>query len=340
MNIEENVSLKEFTTFRAGGLARFFCRAKSTAHLSEALSFAREKSIPVFVLGGGSNLLVSDHGFAGLVIKMEIMGMNFRENTDGTYQAEVGAGENWDAFVGECVRRELSGVENLSWIPGTVGAAPVQNIGAYGSEAKDSILSVEVFDMKTSKADILSTKDCRFGYRDSIFKHEEGRDFIITRVTFSLRKDALLKTDYKDVKAYFSERNIPSPTLQELREAIIAIRTAKLPDTTKLGTAGSFFKNPVVLESVRDALKEKYSEMPSFADKSGFAKIPAAWILDKVCGFKGIREGDVGTYENQALAIVNYGKATTAEIDSFAKKMEQVVFEKTGITLEREVVML
>ena len=340
MKIEENILLREFTTFRTGGAARYFCRAKSAADLSDAIAFAKEKSIPFFVLGGGSNLLVSDSGFSGLVIKMEISGMNFRENADGSWQAEAGAGENWDGLVTECVRRGLSGVENLSWIPGTVGAAPVQNIGAYGVEAKDSIISVEVFDTRSGKADVLPAADCKFSYRDSIFKHEEGKDFIITRVIFRLQKNVPLKAGYKDVALYFMERNILQPTLLQMREAIIAIRTAKLPDISILGTAGSFFKNPVVAESVRDALREKYPELPSFADKSGYAKIPAAWILDKICGFKGAREGDVGTYRNQALVIVNYGEATAEEIDAFAKKMEKEVEEKTGIKLEREVVQL
>lgn len=340
MTIEENVSLKEFAAFRIGGPARFFCRAKSAADLSEAVAFAAHKSIPFFILGGGSNLLISDAGFSGLVIKMEISGMHFRENSDGSWQAEVGAGENWDAFVAESVRRGLSGVENLSLIPGTVGAAPVQNIGAYGVEAKDSIISVEVFDPKTGKADILANTDCAFGYRDSIFKHEEGKHFIITRVTFRLRKDVPLKTDYKDVAAYFAEKTISAPTLRELRDAIVAIRTKKLPDISQLGTAGSFFKNPVISEQKFAELREKYPELPSFPAEAGSVKVPAAWLLDKVCGFKGIREGDAGVFENQALVLVNYGNASAAEIDALAKRMEKAVEEKTGIRLEREVVSL
>lgn len=337
MKMLENVSLKDFTTFRTGGLARYFCHVRSEADLKEAVLFAREKSLPFVVLGGGSNVLVSDEGYSGVVIKLEIGGINFRERENGITYVTAGAGENWDAFVAATVVRGLIGLENLSLIPGTVGAAPVQNIGAYGREAKDTIAEVEAFDTETFEIKKFSAEECLFGYRDSFFKTSEGKKYIITRVTFALHKNGALKTDYKDVQEYFLKNNITAPRVIDVRNAVVSIRTAKLPDVREYGTAGSFFKNPVIQNMLAESLKEKYADMPIYSTEHEMKKIPAGWLLDRVCGLKGIEAGRVGTYKNQALVIVNYGGATTAEILDFARSLQEEVKNKTEIVLEFEV---
>ncbi len=338
MIFEEYIPLAPFTTFKIGGKARYFCRVKSAAELAEALQYAKENRLPFFVLGGGSNLLIDDAGFPGLVIKVEIHGIEFRKNADGTMNADAGAGEDWDEFVAETVRRGLSGVENLSLIPGTVGAAPVQNIGAYGVEAKDTVHSVEVLNTETGKVDVIPAAQCYFAYRDSIFKHAEGKKYIITRVRFTLREGAPLQINYRDVTEFFQKKGVAAPTLQQVRDAIVAIRTAKLPDLSRFGTAGSFFKNPIISRADYEKLLARYPGLPSFPAEPLTVKVPAAWILDNICGWKGHTEGTVGVYQNQALVLVNTGGGTSAEIDALAKKMQDSVLEKTGIVLEREVI--
>jgi UDP-N-acetylmuramate dehydrogenase len=373
MKILENVSLAELTTFKIGGPARYFCAITNVEELKEALDFAKSPahSLPIFILGGGSNILVSDKGFAGLVIKMEIRGTDVaggkkefakknggekadKKNEDETSQfveITAGAGEIWDDLVAFTVRRGLGGLENLSLIPGTVGAAPVQNIGAYGAEVKDTISAVEVFNIETGEVRNMKNAECRFSYRDSIFKKPEGKKYIITRVTFRLSKKLALKTDYKDVANYLKTQQISlgELDLKKVREIVIAIRRAKLPDVSKssqnkIGTAGSFFKNPIVSGAKYQELKKLYPDMPHFLPNPSRSqngqekvKIPAAWLLDKLCGFKGYRDESVGVYENQALVLVNFGGASAANVMTLAKKMADDVFEKTGIKLEREV---
>lgn len=343
MTIAENISLTAHTTFKTGGPARFFCVVKSTDDVLEAVAFAKEKKVPFFIFGGGSNVLVSDEGFAGLVIKVEIGGIEFK-NTSAT----VGAGENWDGFVEKCVEKGLYGAENLSFIPGTVGAAPVQNIGAYGAEVKDIIESVEVVDVLSGEVKLFSNAGCEFAYRDSVFKKKEnvGR-YIITRVNFILKKEGEGKVniEYKDIQEYFNvksgeQKKSPNlPTLAEVRDAIIAIRKKKLPDWNVVGTAGSFFKNPVICLEHYEGLKKNYPNLPFYAVPGNVevVKVPLAWILDHVCGFRGVTRGPVGVYGNQALVIVNTGGGTTAEVKALAAEMAVTVKEKTGIDIEPEV---
>lgn len=340
MEMLENVSMKDFTTFRTGGLARWFCHVRSVEDLKEAVVFAKEKKLPFFVLGGGSNLLVSDDGFPGVVIKMEIGGVTFEEKENDTVNVTAGAGENWDAFVAGTVSRGLVGLENLSLIPGSVGATPVQNVGAYGREVKDVILEVEAFDTETCEIKKFSPEECQFGYRDSFFKHPEGKKNIITRVTFALQKNAALKTDYKDVQEYFLKHNITTAHVSDVRDAIVAIRTAKLPDIREYGTAGSFFKNPIISRELAEEVHEKYPDIPLYPAGPDTKKISAGWLLDRACGLKGAEEGNVGTYKNQALVIVNHGDATTKEVLEFAESLQGQVKNKTGITLEFEVQMI
>jgi len=337
MEIIKGKPLADFTTFRIGGNARFFCTIEKKEDLPEAVVFAREKSLPIFILGGGSNILISDKGFDGLVVKMGIV--EVEEIKAGLVRA--GAGENWDDFVAWTVDKGYGGLENLSLIPGTVGAAPVQNIGAYGVEVGDLIDSVEVFDAKENTFKSLSHKECDFSYRDSAFKKEKGR-YVIASVLFKLKKNTTPDISYKDLVELF--KNKQKPSIAEVRAAVIAIRTAKLPDLSKVGTAGSFFKNPVISKEKYAELKERYPELPSFAESAkggdGRVKVPLAWIIDKVCGLKGNKYGKAGIHETQALVIVNYSNASFEDVEKAAKEVEKSVKEKTGIDIEREVIMV
>ncbi len=339
MKIQENISLADHTTFKIGGKARYFCLVQSEGDLKEAVAFAKEKKVPMLVLGGGSNVLISEKGFAGLVLKIELKGIEFEETELGTF-AHVGAGENWDALVAETVKRGLYGLENLSGIPGTVGGAPVQNIGAYGAEAKDTIQSVEVFDPETGEISIMKKTECEFAYRDSIFKHEEGKHLVILTVTFLLKKDGELNITYKDVKKYFEEKKISELTQEDVRNAVIEIRSKKFPDLKQFGTAGSFFKNPIIQREDFEKLLNDYPKLPSFPAGEGLVKIPAGYLFDIICGFKGVRKGDAGVFENQALVLVNWGTATSEEIKNLAEEMRAKVKEKTGIEIEFEVNIL
>ncbi|MCI0542641.1 UDP-N-acetylmuramate dehydrogenase [bacterium] len=335
MTIETGVSLKDYTTFRTGGAAKFFARVKSVDDVKEAILFAKKEGIPFFVLGGGSNVLASDEGFHGLVIKIEIEARDFFDRAKKTL-AIAGAGENWDDFVRETVAKNLSGLENLSLIPGTVGAAPIQNIGAYGREAKDTIEWVETFNTETLHTETLYNKECDFLYRDSIFKRPEGKKYIVARVAFSLTRNGIPSIEYKDVKEELAKQKIIIPTIQNVRDVVVAVRTAKLPNTKEVGTAGSFFKNPIVSEEALQEVRRKFPEVPAYPFGNGF-KIPAGWLLDHVCNVKGERKGNVGAWGKQALVIVNYGDATTKEILEFAEDVKMQVKEKTEITLEYEV---
>jgi UDP-N-acetylmuramate dehydrogenase len=312
--------------------------ATSVEILQGAITWASQHTMPVFILGGGSNVLISDKGFNGLVIKIEITGVATKNLSDTIFEVVAGAGENWDEFVGSMVAQNIFGLENLSRIPGTVGAAPVQNIGAYGVEVKNFVSWVEVFNKETLTLEIVNNDQCQFNYRDSIFKKPEGKKYVITRVAFLLSSEPNLQLEYKDIVNYITEHNIAELTLQKVRDIIIDIRTKKLPDLKLYGTAGSFFKNPIIWTSHYKELVQQYPEMPFFPmDDEHMVKIPAAWLLDKLCGFKGYREGNVGIYQNQALVLVNFGNATAEEIFRLSEKMIKCVEEKTKIKLEREV---
>jgi len=333
--IQKNVSLKEYTTFRIGGPADFFSIVKDEDDLIEALNFSKKNKIPFFVLGGGSNLLVADAGYRGIVIKMDMRGVTYDENGNDV-KVTAHAGEDWDKFVSETVEKGLYGLENLSYIPGTVGASPVQNVGAYGAEAKDIIESVYVLDVKNDEYVTLSNAECKFAYRDSMFKHNPGR-YIVISVTFNLKKKGKLNTEYKDIKEYFTFKKITEPTLKQVREAVVEIRQRKLPDIKHYGTAGSFFKNVIVAKSQAQELLERYPEMILHPVNEKKVKIPIAWVLDNLCGFRGVKKGNVGTYKNQALVIINLGSATADEVIALAQKMVDGVYEKTGIEIEPEV---
>ncbi len=333
MTIEEHVSLRELTTLKIGGTARYFVSAATIHDLVEAVVFAREKEVPFVVLGGGSNVLISGGEFKGLVIKNDIRGIEWKDEA-GEVLAVAGAGESWDGLVAQAVQKGLWGIENLSAIPGTVGAAPIQNIGAYGTEVKATVDWVEVFDASTGTTKQFSNSQCRFGYRDSIFKHQEGKTFIVCRVALRLRTTGTPNLGYTDLQKHFAGKNAPS--LQEVREAVIDIRSKKFPDLREFGTAGSFFKNPVITTERFDELKKKFPELPGFPGESG-VKISLAWVLDKVCGLKGYEKGNVKLFEKQPIVLVQNGLASAEEIISFAKEIAGVVKDKTGLEIEWEV---
>lgn len=335
MKIKENLDLKFLTTFRTGGKARFFCPVKNERELIQALNFAEENNLPFFILGGGSNILVSDSGFSGLAIKMENKGVEFEENREGGVIVNAMAGEDWDSLVLKCVEKSLWGIENLSMIPGTVGAAPVQNIGAYGSEIKDVIDSVRTYDLNKKEFIEFNNKECLFEYRSSIFKKEFPR-YIIVSVKIKLKIFGKPNLNYKDLKDYFSKEK-EEPSLYSVRKAVIDIRKNKLPDIKEVGTAGSFFKNPIIDISKAKELKDRYKELPIYPEGDNMSKVSLAWIIDNICGYKNIKKGNVGTYKNQALVIVNEGNATSEEIKSFAREIGNKVKEKTGLDIEPEV---
>ena len=353
--IKQNIKLSDFNTFRTGGNARFFCEVKDENELIEALKFAKDNNLKFFVIGNGSNLLISDEDFPGLVIKMAIKGkvienggLALKRNEvtgkgessvfqDNDYSIiSIGAGELFDDLITFAVESGLSGIENLWNIPGTIGASAVQNIGAYGTEVKDFIISVEGIDTKNSKKFIFKIEDCRFEYRDSIFK--KNKNLIITKVFFKLNNNFLPNLEYSSLKEYFSDKK--PVNIREVIKAVGEIRRNKLPNWKVLGTAGSFFKNPVIKEEEYKELTAKYPDLPKYDAKTDFVKIPLGFVIDKICGLKGFKMGKVGLFEKQSLVIVNYGRATFSEIDNFAKIIENKVFEKTKIKIEREVELI
>jgi len=365
MNIKENILIKDHTTFKTGGPALFFIEIATVDELIEAIKFAKAKNLPHFIMGGGSNLLASDEMYRGVVIKMQIKGIEFAS----TNEVIASAGETWDDFVELTVSKGYSGLENLSAIPGTVGASPIQNIGAYGSEVEDRIVWVEALDSTSEDFEIrrFTNSECDFSYRNSFFKSPEGKKFVTIRVCFKLdifRDSKSVESDvadpansedsvifekakmYKDLREYFESREVRDGDIRplDIRNAVIEIRENKLPDWHILSTAGSFFKNPIILETEYQNLLKKYPELPAYsASRSNSVppsqktvKIPLGWVLDKICGLKGYREGKVSTYRDQALVIVSEG-ATAKEINNFADRITSIVKERTGIIIEREV---
>lgn len=334
IQIQENILLANYTTLKTGGVARYFVTITNQNDLTEAVAFARKEGLPLLFLGGGSNMLIDDTGYHGVVAWCAIKGREYTEHEDGRVTLVCGAGETLDEVVAESVAMGYWGLENLSSIPGTVGATPVQNVGAYGVEVSQLITNVEVCNVVTGEVDVLHNDECEFGYRESFFKKENGKNFFITSVHFTLQKNPTPKIGYADLRDKFSGT---TPSASAVREAVIAIRAAKFPDWTVLGTAGSFFKNPVVRRFEADALREKYPELPQYEAGEGMVKISLGYVLDKICGLKGYKVGNVGLYEAQALVLVNYGGATTAEIKKFATHISDLVYNKTKIIISPEV---
>ena len=334
VRFEENFSLKQLNTFGIAASCRYYFEFTEEEDLPAFLSsFEQWKGMSLLIFGDGSNLLfLSD--FEGLILKPDLPGIRvIREDRDHVC-IEAGAGEEWDNLVSYCVACEYCGLENLSLIPGKVGAAPVQNIGAYGVEAKDCILSVKGFDLTTFRFYEISGSECGFGYRDSLFKHQLKGRFIVTSVVFRLLKFPQFHLDYGGLRKEVEKRG--PVTLQNIRNAVISIRKSKLPDPGILGNAGSFFKNPVVGTEVGEKLKEKFPQLSLYPLENGKVKIAAGWLIEQ-CGWKGFRDADAGVHEKQALVLVNYGMATGKQIYELSEKIKKSVYERFSVKLEREV---
>lgn len=333
IEIQEHIALAPYTTLKVGGAARYFVAVHTEEEIKEALAFAQAHEVPVVVLGGGSNMLVSDTGVDAMVIHMQLKGMEHVAEGDRV-MLTVQAGEMLDEVVAHAVRNEWWGLENLSHIPGTVGATPVQNVGAYGVEVKDRIKSVRVIDMHTGQAVELSNEACVFAYRDSIFKHAEGKHYVITAVTFALSSEPQPCIAYKDLAQAFEGK---TPAIQEIRDAIISIRNSKFPNWHVVGTAGSFFKNPIITIEAYERLHAEHPEVPAYEAGEGMMKVSLGWILDKALGLRGYTEGNVGLYKMQALVLIAQEGSTQSEITRFADAVIAQVREEIGIDIEREV---
>ncbi len=334
MKVQEHEPLSAHTTLRLGGTARYFVSVTSIEELREALTFAQEHAAPLCVLGGGSNVLFSDAGWTGLVVQIALQGTEYIEDSKGDARVTVAAGRMWDELVAETVSQGLWGMENLSGIPGTVGATPVQNVGAYGVEVADIIDWVEVLDLTTHALHILSLSECAFGYRDSVFKHSEGKKYIVTRVAFRLSTHPKPIVSYRDLAAFFADRT--EVGVQEVRDAVLSIRAAKFPDLAVVGTAGSFFKNPIISKRQYDAIAHTFGAVPSYPVDAQRVKIPLAWVLE-ACGWKGKRIGHMGCWDAQPLVLVHYGEGTATELILFADQIRHDVAARARIDIEPEV---
>lgn len=333
LKIKNNISLKNYNTFGIDAKARHFISVKT---VDELISVLKLKEYPdKFILGGGSNMLLTGN-VSALVVHINIKGIEIISKRHNTVIVKANAGENWHEFVLWSLDHGFGGLENLSLIPGNVGAAPIQNIGAYGVELKDAFVSCEAVEVLTNKIISLSLKECKFGYRDSIFKREKGR-YIITSVTFKLTESIhTLNTSYGAIENELNSLNIQSPTIKDVSNAVISIRKSKLPDPNEIGNSGSFFKNPVINKANFNKLQLSFPDIPCYEVSDEEIKIPAGWLIEQ-CGFKGKRYGDAGVHIKQALVLVNYGNATGKEIMALAKKIQASVKEKFDIEIAPEV---
>ena len=337
LQFREHVPLAPYTTFRIGGPARWFAEAATEAEIFEAVEFARSHNLPLFVLGGGSNLLVSDEGFSGLVLRIGLKGV---EQQNEIFQ--VAAGEDWDSFVAFAVAGSYAGIECLAGIPGTVGGTPVQNVGAYGQEVAETILAVRAIDLITLALKELNPVDCGFSYRRSIFNSTERGRYIVTRVDYALSKDAAPRLSYADLKKYFA--GDPNPSLGEVSRAVRSIRRGKgmliVDGDPDCRSAGSFFKNPVIAAKDYARIAEFAGGVPGYPAGEGFMKLPAAWLVEQAGFHKGFVFGHAGISSRHSLALINRGKATAADILALRNRIVAAVEQKFCIQLEPEPVFL
>jgi len=335
MQLSEQISLLPFNTFKIAAKAKLFSVFSSIEELFQLLNSPLAMRHPLLILGGGSNILLTKD-FNGLVLKNEITGIEIIKEDSEHFYIKTGAGENWHQFVMYCVNNNFAGVENLSLIPGNNGASPMQNIGAYGVEIKDVFYELEAFHIHDKTMQRFTLEDCKFGYRDSVFKNKYKGQFVITSVTYKLNKQPKYNTSYGAIQQELEKMEVRELSIAAISQAVINIRSSKLPDPRELGNAGSFFKNPQVLKQKFQQLQQWYPTIPSFPLDTNYVKLPAGWLIEQ-CGWKGYRKGDAGCYSKQALVLVNYGNATGHEIYALSEEILQSVKAKFDIELEREV---
>lgn len=341
LSIHENFPLAPLTTLKVGGPAHRFVEVTTEQEVVDAILLAEALQIPVFILGGGSNIVVSDDGFDGLVLKMAVKGMKFQDSRDGKVRCIVGAGENWDEFVAECVSRNLSGIECLSGIPGLVGGTPIQNVGAYGQDVSETIVSVRCLDRRSGQVLTLNSEECEFSYRKSRFNSRDVDRFVVLSVEYELSENGEPTIAYRDLRDLFGDRK---PSLSEVREAVLIIRRSKsmVIDSADINSqsAGSFFKNPIVTTEKFADLATENADIPSFPAADGNVKIPAAWLIERAGIAKGTRFGNAGTSENHSLAIVNFGGACANDILAVKNEIQRRVREKFRIELDPEPIFI
>jgi UDP-N-acetylmuramate dehydrogenase len=344
--VQEQVPLAPLTTLQVGGRAQFFTVARQVDAVESAVAWARERAVPLLVMGGGSNLLIADEGFPGLVLRVAVNGVR-SHYTDGIVEVTAGAGENWHGLVTRAVANGWSGVECLAGIPGTVGATPIQNVGAYGQEVGDTITHVEAFDLATQRIVRLNNAECNFSYRDSRFKRADRQRFIILTVTLRLRQNAQPDLRYDELRRFLHEQGLHQPQIADIRRAVLAIRKRKsmLLDgrDPNARSAGSFFVNPILtldefarLEQAMPAVLRADEQIPAYLTHDGRVKVSAAWLIEHVGFTKGYAEGCVGLSSNHTLALINRGQATAREIIAFAQRIRQRVYDAFGILLVPE----
>jgi UDP-N-acetylmuramate dehydrogenase len=339
LEIKKNLDLTKYTSLKVGDKAKYFVIVKDKDDLIKALFFAKENNLKVFILGGGTNTLITK-ALNCLVIKNEIKGLNLIKETKNYSYVLANSGETWSRLVDFVINKNLGGLENLYYVPGTVGAAPIQNIGAYGKELKDNFFSLLAYDLKTGKYKEFSKKDCQFGYRDSVFKNKYKDRFFIISIIVKLDKKPKLVLNYGQVKERLLELGIKKPSILQVAKIIKKIRDEKLPNPAVLPNAGSFFKNPIIKENHFKKLVKDYPNIPNFkTNQKKLIKVPAAWLIEK-SGFKGKKFKSVGMYEKQALILVNYDKAKAKDVLSLVKRIKNKVYKKFQIKLEEEVNIL
>ena len=347
--MKTNVNLQPYNSFGFDAIAKHFVEINAIDNLKVLIKSGELQKHKTLILSGGNNVLFQEDVFDGLVVYINTKGVEILREDENEVVVRAQAGEDWPDFVHFCVGKGWHGIENLAHIPGKVGAAPVQNIGAYGMELKDSFLQCEAIAMETGETKVFTKEECRFGYRESIFKSELKGQYVITSVDFLVKKNAPLNLDYGNIKAYLEQNGIENPTLQQLHDAICAIRDAKLPDVKQIGSAGSFFKNPVISAAQFEALQKEYPDMPHYDEPDRRVKVPAGWLIehsgpstgsgtDSVnTSWKGWRDEHVGVYDKQALVLVHYGGGKGQDIVALAHKIQDSVEAKFGIKISPEV---
>jgi UDP-N-acetylmuramate dehydrogenase len=334
MNIISDFSLKKYNTFGIEAKAKLFVDIHSVQELKTILQ--ENKNSKKFILGGGSNMLLTQD-IDALVIHIDLKGKTILKQDENFVWVESQAGENWHEFVLWTIDQNYGGLENMSLIPGNVGTTPIQNIGAYGAEIKDTFVSCNAMNIVTQDIVTFNTPECKFGYRESVFKNELKDQYIITSVVFKLSKqNHKINISYGDITIELAKKNITNPSLKDVSNAVIAIRQSKLPDPKELGNSGSFFKNPIIPKSKFKKIQEQFPEMKYYEVSETEVKVPAGWLIEQA-GFKGKRFGDAGIHKNQALVLVNYGNATGQEILNVSKNIQKTIFDTFGIHIEAEV---